>query len=91
MAFLADKVMGRSDTQTTHMGDVLGALCVLLGFIFVNIRQEEMGFSRINSLPDNNRTSVVDEEDEDTQFRRIHNFDMIGNMSVESARKVEVC
>jgi solute carrier family 35 protein F5 len=62
MAFLADKVMGRSDTQTTHMGDVLGALCVLLGFVFVNIRQEEMGFSRINSLPDNNRTSSVEDE-----------------------------
>jgi solute carrier family 35 protein F5 len=62
MAFLADKVMG-SNTQT-HLGDILGAFCVLLGFVFVNIRQEEMGFSRINSLPDNNRTSVVDEEDE---------------------------
>ena len=67
MAFLADKVMG-SNSQT-HLGDVIGALCVLSGFVFVNIREEEMVFSRINSLPENNRTSVDEEkEEEDTQF-----------------------
>jgi drug/metabolite transporter (DMT)-like permease len=65
MAFLADKVMGgSSNIQTTHFGDVLGALCVLSGFVFVNIREEEgMGFSRINSLiPD----GTSEEEEENT-------------------------
>lgn len=39
MAFFADKVM--VNNSKTQLGDVLGALCVLSGFVFVNIGEEE--------------------------------------------------
>jgi solute carrier family 35 protein F5 len=40
MAFVADSIMGDPDVER-HLGDVLGAVCVLFGFVFVNIGGEE--------------------------------------------------
>ncbi len=42
MAFFADWITGNPDVER-HLGDVLGAMCVLFGFVFVNIGGEEKG------------------------------------------------
>ena len=42
MAFVADSIMGNTE-EKRHLGDVLGAMCVLFGFVFVNIDGEEKG------------------------------------------------
>lgn len=41
MAFLADWIMG-NDSRVTSSGDVIGAVFVLFGFVFVNIDREKM-------------------------------------------------
>ncbi|KAL3769378.1 hypothetical protein ACHAW5_010497, partial [Stephanodiscus triporus] len=46
MAFLADSIMGNNDEE--HLGDLLGALCVLFGFVFVNIDGKEKGTGEVN-------------------------------------------
>jgi solute carrier family 35 protein F5 len=42
MAFVADSIMGNAE-EKRHLGDVLGAMCVLFGFVFVNIDGGEKG------------------------------------------------
>ena len=46
MAFLADWIMGNNDNVTSG-GDVVGAVFVLVGFVFVNIDGEKMESTRL--------------------------------------------
>jgi hypothetical protein len=42
MVFVPDWIMGNAE-EKRHPGDVLGAMCMLFGFVFVNINGEEKG------------------------------------------------
>ena len=62
MAFVADLIMGNTE-EKRHLGDVLGAMCVLFGFVFVNIDGKEKG---------------TGEEDDDSKGGDAETFDVAG-------------